>query len=432
MAILEGLWDCAQCRKTGISGLLLTCPLCGDPRNLQVDPTEEPYLPENARVITDTSGQEFSDSGATWNCGNCGHLNLGTHTDCVNCDQPRNGDDFVSPTQSYVEGVDADGVALSDREDLEDDRVDAVLQSADVLQVLENEPVKMPHRTLHSDSVRRSSAAPYTHVDESDDVRPTPTIIAGSGDRSGLLRLGAVLVVVVLVLVGLVAGGRSFYVNYIATHTVELTVQNLSWERQVEVEAYRTLLFEDWDVPSDGRTIGSRQEIRSYKQVLDHYKEWDETVYDSKKTGTKEVEYVCGSTTVNKGNGTFEKVDKKCKKNEDVYTKVPRKVHHKDAVYRDDPVYDTKYTYEVDRWVTDRFDSASGTTGPYWPEPHLNGSKQRVGDERRAAYMAKLTDAEARSFDRTTSEASWSRLQIGTVLQGEENRKGMLISVQWP
>ncbi len=422
MAVLEGKWGCAQCPTVGISGLLLKCPNCGDPRNQHLDPEEAPYLPTDAREITDQDELDYANSGPAWNCGKCGELNRGDHDTCSNCGAKRDHDDMVNPVYTYVDGIDAQNVHLDNPGAVVDDRTDAVLKSADKLQELETEPVTMPARTFSALSIPRRSvlslrdAAYRGRRALSSRVRVSPA-------KAALTAAATVLSV---------GGGGAVYVNFVQTHDVTLQVTGLAWERQVEVEELRTLTKQDWDPPADARIQHSERAIHHYDTVLDHYETRPHQVGEQVQTGTRNESYACGSTTVDNGNGTFSTETEYCDRSVPVYTTEYHTEYSQEPVYRQDPVYRTLYTYEIDRWMTDTFVTAKGSSEPHWPEPRDLSSKQRVGDERRETYTVTLSDEDGRSFNREIDWSKWSVLDSGETIPGKENHQGSLRSVEWP
>lgn len=446
MSTLEGKWDCAQCLTRGISGLKTSCPNCNDPHNEHLDPSEEWYLPDDAQELTSPDELEYANSGPLWNCGYCGQPNRGDEAHCGECKKPRDADDFVSAIRTYVAGVDAEGVTLSNTAELKQDWVDATLQRADVLQVLEQEPVTMPPRTL-PDSELPTHGSPWPQYSQkgnsgkddnlSGSADPLKWNLATLRDRFNANRRPALIVAALIIVLGLFGtGGAALYDNYIATHTVDVTVRSLSWERQVEVEELRTLTQEDWTYPGDARVLSSRREIRSYRQVLDHYETRTRQVSEQKQTGTRTERYACGSTRVSNGNGTFTERTTYCNRSVPVYTTVYRTETYQVPIYRNEPVYDTKYRYQIDRWVTDHWDTANSSThgqAPIWPGATIRGPKQRVGNERHETYGAVLADAQERTFAKSFSDMSiWSKLTPGMVLKGEQTRTGDLREVHWP
>lgn len=121
-------------------------------------------------------------------------------------------------------------------------------------------------------------------------------------------------------------------------------------------------------MPAGGRLLYTNSEIRTYKQVLDHY-----------ETKTRQVPHqvLDGYTTTysNNGNGTF------TEHRTPRYRTEYRTETYQDPVYRQEPVYDTKYYYNIDRWVKTRSVKTSGTTDePYWGTVELK-SKERQGSK---------------------------------------------------
>ncbi len=436
MTVRMGAWNCAQCRTEGIRGDMLSCPLCGDVRNQALDPSEAPYLPENAQIITDSATLAYAASGPTWNCGGCGEPNQGTATTCGGCGQTYSGDDFTAPVTEYVDGTFAAGRTLDSEEDLEVDRVDATLTYLDRLATLEDQPHIQQRRTLPSSSLPRAGQDPYARSEDNEEEEQASPVLVLTRPQQLMHWVGArkkivTIVLIILGALGISGGGATwFYDQYIATSTVDLEVTGLSWQRQIEVEEFRTLTLEGWTLPGDGRVLSQRQKVHHYEQVFDHYETRTRQVPETRQTGTNTETYVCGTRTVDNGNGTFSTETEYCTRTVPVYETVYRTETYQEPVYRDEPVYETWYVYQVDRWVVDHYDTSSGTTAPYWPEPTLEHADQRVGTGKSETYSVVLRDVEGRSFDRTTSLENWQSLEVGMIMKGEQTHQGVLVSVE--
>ena len=85
-------------------------------------------------------------------------------------------------------------------------------------------------------------------------------------------------------------------------------------------------------------------------------------------------------------------------------------------MYRQEPVYATKYYYEIDRWtVVDTAKNSGRDQNPAWPEPKLKDN-QRTGtkDEHyfvTATYEKKEGKTETERYEMAFSE--WKKLKKG-------------------
>ena len=144
-----------------------------------------------------------------------------------------------------------------------------------------------------------------------------------------------------------------------------MKVSELSWTRRIEIEEYKTISESGWNLPAGARIIYKGREIKSYIKVLDHYE----------------------TQTANPNSPTISA--------EQGEKKIP--------VYRNDPVYATKYYYTIERWKYARTEVVSGLNDePYWPELSLS-DKEREG-KRTQNYSVKLYS----TLDGKKTEKSYS------------------------
>jgi hypothetical protein len=210
------------------------------------------------------------------------------------------------------------------------------------------------------------------------------------------------VVAVVLLCIGLVKGASGLFPAGWDLHPAEVTRQG--WDRAIAVERYRTVREEGWSVPAEGRQVDSRREIRSYNHVLDHYETRTRQVSERVQTGTRT--YTCGS--VDRGNGYFE--DMTCTEPE--YETRYRTESYQEPVYRDDPVYDTKYTYDIEKWMPERTERASGAADePAWPAVRL-AEGEREG-RRMEKYVVYFRDDEGESKAAELPLDRWRVLRPG-------------------
>jgi hypothetical protein len=191
--------------------------------------------------------------------------------------------------------------------------------------------------------------------------------------------------------------GFTLYAGF-KTYDVEVTVTELHWSRAIPIEAYRTVIEEDWAIPEAGRQISREERIHHYDEILDHYETKTREVCEQVKTGTET--YTCGRTST--GNGFFK--DKTCTR--PTYTTRCHDETYKDPVYRKEPIYQPWYTYEIDKWVLDRTETASGTDhDAYWPEYTL-AENERIG-ERVENYEVHFIDPEGEVYTDTFKYEQW-------------------------
>jgi hypothetical protein len=141
-----------------------------------------------------------------------------------------------------------------------------------------------------------------------------------------------------------------------------VTVTGHHWEREIDVERYGPKSESAWcnELPGGAYRISRSREVRSHKKVADG------------KT--------CKTKRKDKGNGTFKEV-------EECETK-----------YKDEPVYDDRCTFVVDRWQKDRTLEQKGASlaeAPIWPIVNLLRTGVCIGCERegshREIYEVELT-----------------------------------------
>ena len=196
-------------------------------------------------------------------------------------------------------------------------------------------------------------------------------------------------VVVGLVLAALVVLTYQFFSKH--DETVQLT--DKSWTREVDVERFTSQATSAWceAMPSDAYQVTRSREQRGSKQVPDGQD--------------------CHTVRVEGGDGSFTK-RQECS---------PR--------YRDEPVYDTRCHYRVNRWLLLRTDKLAGNASlmPAWPQPllagppagsmGLSGGTALLGADRlgskRERYQVTLQSAKGKQWTCTLSADRWVALADG-------------------
>lgn len=181
-----------------------------------------------------------------------------------------------------------------------------------------------------------------------------------------------------------------------------VTVKSFAWERNISLEEYRTVQESDWNVPEGGRVYDEKTEIKSYVSVVDHY----ETVWETKTR--KVFDHNETSTTYSdNGNGTFTEHTTTTP----VYRTETYQESHEEPVYRQDPVYATKYYYDIDKWVDtgNDYPSSGKDHKPYWNEDYKPMADNIRDTDRSETYTVKLDNGKTQE----KSYSEWKNMKIG-------------------
>ncbi len=471
------VWDCSDCGKTGISGKYKECPRCKSPQDSTLTPEENWYRPANPEKITDADELRRAKAGPAWNCGNCQTLNDGDTTKCSRCGQALDFDDVVNREVVYDNVTHYDDAPDVEAERLEDDlsRGERALatnaseprRKKRVTRRASDLPTKGRDTDFYND-IREQVDADYT---ERDRVSALPPALQFLHKNKRAAVIGSAIVAV-LVIIGLTIGGIQWYQYETATEPGTVTIAQLNWERKVEVEEYKTLNQADWDHPGDARVQNSERKIRTYRTVHDR---WETQWYDDQETRYKTENYTdtetryksesytdsCSRTrTVSNGNGSSRTETEyySCSKTRQVpYTvtvnktrQVPYYVTVRKSrqieITHQEPVWDTWYTYQIDRWQTDRWVvvSEADNPKPYWPEsiqldrnnqPGDQVGEERVGEDRFQLYEIIYTDAKGNTHvEKSEGDGLWSKLEKGETVGAQYYQKNGELkdgSVDW-
>jgi len=192
--------------------------------------------------------------------------------------------------------------------------------------------------------------------------------------------------------IGLIVGGVVLLLGIIVwvllfwKREATMEVEGHAWARTIEVEVFDTVKDSAWcdEMPSGARGVSRRKEQRSTKQVEDG----------------KE----CVKKRKDNRDGTFKEVEE-CK---------PK--------YRDEPVYDQKCHFDIDKWVVRRTEEAKGQSKspePSWPAVKLGKPGTCKGCEREGArketYSLRLLDkADSEGHDCEVDRAKWDQADVGS------------------
>lgn len=297
-----------------------------------------------------------------WDCKFCGTQNLParTHKFCPNCgaaQDPRTrrfpSDEDKKAVEDYVhKGVDV--VCASCQTPNPGDekfcfQCGAPLENAARVETL-GEQVRgegqafaaMDQRNIEQESFQRDLREAGVATDEP----------PKSGRRNWLLF--AVIGVVVLVIVGIAS-------IFLLRNDTNVYVTGHEWERVINIESLEPRSEVAWcdAMPGDAYSVTRREEQRETRRVRD-----GET---------------CEVRRIDNGDGTFSE-RRECSPN-----------------YRQEPVYDMRCYFTVDRWDFNRAVNATGLSlaqAPYWPEANISRTGNCIGCERESGrdenYMVTL------------------------------------------
>lgn len=234
-------------------------------------------------------------------------------------------------------------------------------------------------------------------------ITPVPAKTSGfSTGKKVLLGLGIFIMIITFVM-----WPRSFTVE-VVQHT---------WERSIEIENNRLMTEEDWSVPATGTIINSFRAIHHYDQVFDHNETRTRTVREV--VGSER--YKCGS--VSKGNGYFE--DEYCDR--DVYGN--KTESYTEAVYRNVPVYQTKYKYTIYRWKKDHdIDKKGSDKNAEWPKEKLKNEFWREG-KKTEKYTLLFKDNKGKTYNEVVDYNLWTQINDNQELKAKKNSMGVFYGI---
>lgn len=168
------------------------------------------------------------------------------------------------------------------------------------------------------------------------------------------------------------------------TKDVGVTVTGHTWERTIDVERMTAVNESAWcdGMPSGAYSVSRSREQRSTKKIPD-----GET---------------CTTRDVDRGDGTFER-KQECR-----------------TKYREEPIYDDRCHFTIDRWKVARTAKAAGQgrePAPNWPPVNLSRTGNSLGAEREGARNEKYTLAlmgdDKKPYTCTVAAAKWNGIADG-------------------
>lgn len=354
--VVKGYWDCPYCNSREIDGLVDFCPNCGvhKPKDVKY------YLKGNVTTNTTYSKSQVPDSDVLSEkelekAGISKEECDGKHKEWV-CD-------FCGSLNNWADNVCSSCGSQKDE--------------SDTLYGGEKKSGEEPAEQQHTASSQDKEQLSVWDKIKSSFVKN---------------RKAAAIVTVIIAVLSVM-----FF-----PYKKVVTVKSFAWERNISLEEYRTVQESDWNVPEGGRVYDEKTEIKSYVSVVDHY----ETVWETK---TREVfDHNETSTTYSdNGNGTFTEHTTTTP----VYRTETYQESHEEPVYRQDPVYATKYYYDIDKWVDtgNDYPSSGKDHKPYWNEDYKPMADNIRDTDRSETYTVKLDNGKTQE----KSYSEWKNMKIG-------------------
>ena len=414
--LVYGYWDCEYCGATGIRGDKRECPGCGRARG------------EHTKFYMRSGVKEYvpkqkENRNPDWVCDYCDTLNPSTTNVCQSCSSVRG-----SKSRTYFdvrnEEKAREAQMRAQASHIIDEHINREYDGETMTRLIrENRDSSGPAPIGFDDDEPESSEAEY--VDNGNPFKDEPeererlaksqveiptfgdkvAEVAGSVGKS-LAKAGKVvgsffarfwMPMLITVLIAAVIGG---IVWLCLPKEHELTVREMTWERNINIEKYAWVDDSGWSLPSGARLKYTNEEIYTYTQVFSHYETKTRQVvvgYETKVVGYRDL-----------GNGQFEEITEQ--------VPIYGTEEYQEAVYVSVPVYETKYYYEIQRWIHGRNVKTSGSgLEPYWGEVVL-GEKERQGTSSET-YTIVGVDEDGEEMRVTMSYDDYMKLEIGAVVK---------------
>jgi rubrerythrin len=340
-----------------------------------LNPPNSPNDPRGRRI------EELGTYEMIWDCKFCGSTNLPakTHKFCPNCGAAQDpatrrfpSDEEKRAVENYVrKGADLICRACSTPNASDNQfcmQCGAPLDQAERAATV-GDQVRAENDRFEAQAVRDLSQERFEA-----EMRRVGVIKDGAKKRSLLpfILIGIAIIVCIGVIIALTAERQSTAI-----------VTGHRWERTIAVEQFSSVRDSAWDeqVPPDAYNLTCRQEQRSTRRVQDGED--------------------CQIRRIDNGDGTFSE-RREC---------VP--------TYREEPVYDQRCSYTVDRWVESREARAEGASlasSPAWPNPNLQScTTTRLGCEReggRSERYILILRSDNNTYECGVSQQMWETARV--------------------
>jgi RNA polymerase subunit RPABC4/transcription elongation factor Spt4 len=319
-----------------------------------------------------------------WDCKYCGTKKLlgKTHRFCPNCgaaqdDEARyfpSDDEKVAVTDHVYYGADRicpNCDTLNSAQSQFCQQCGASLEGAQSAQLVQDDQVIRAGQKFQSTGPRDIAQERFEQKLDAAGLRPKPK--AGGGMLKYAI-IGIIGLVVVAVAVAIF--WKRDTTAYVTGHT---------WSREIAIEEFAPRADSAWcdSMPADAYSVSRSREVRSYRQIPDGED--------------------CSTVRVDNGDGTYSE-RRECR-----------------TRYREEPVYDMKCYYTVNRWGYERSVKAEGRSlreQPYWPDPRITRTGTCIGCERegpRTEHYLVYFRADSNEYTCDLEQSQWASMPIESV-----------------
>ena len=364
--LIEGLWDCEYCDTKAIKGRHRECPNCGKVR----DANTKFYLPKSRNYVPESEAKSINRN-PDWVCEYCGEqLNSDNDKFCKSCGSPRENEG--SNYFEYREKKKAKKKNLYDNG---------------------NENVLAEERETAGDNQKIAKTSDYQGFN---------SYAKNKKGSNGFINWKVIISILLCVVT--IAG----LVYLFIPKEKEVTILELGWERTIAIEEYKTFDESSWTLPAGARLKYSQSEFHHYDKVLDHYETKTRQVQKERIVGYEE--YVAGVKDL--GNGYFEEITA----TRPIYETYYENEEYQEAVYIDVPIYQTKYYYEIDRWIHVRdIKTSEMNKEPYWGEFILKDNERK--GRKNEVYLAKTIDRNGKQYTMYFDYLVWNELNTNQIVK---------------
>ncbi len=215
------------------------------------------------------------------------------------------------------------------------------------------------------------------------DAKVSQALGKGKAEVKGM-STGVKIALIAIPIVAVI--GILVFVLFFWKREAAVEVEGHRWARTIEIERYDNVKESAWcdSMPRGAKKLSSSKEKRSTKKVKDGEE--------------------CKKRRKDNKDGTFKEV-RECK---------PK--------FKEEPVYDNKCRYSIDKWKTVRTEKAEGTAKspePHWPEYKLTKEGkckgcERVGDKSATYEILFVDRKESETHECEVDEAKWTSSEVGS------------------